>query len=435
MSFADEYVERFREAYREFAEECRKESVYGDLFVIDGHPLGTLVRLAGVDVPVASFMSLEYLGIGNEPEIIEAGTESLRRYGSGFASSRTTIDSSSHLAFEAALADFKRAEACVLTNTGYDASHMLLMLSAGPMQALRKRFSGKQRTFVCMDELSHASLQDAFLRLKQGRRDISLGARYRKYRHLDYAMLCEMLESAPDDDLDRFIVTDTLFSIHGDTVDVKRLLDIAKRYRAFLLLDGAHSDGVYGPEGRGMVEEAGIRDANDLSRITQSGTLSKAFAGMGGYVTSFPALAELARNSQWKYIFSAGMPMFQAAMYRKTLEVIRGPKGEDRRRRLDELSFAFRQTLAADDFCIFGSTSHVVPVLIGEESLCLEVQDYLVREHASLCGAIRFPAVPENEAVLRIALSAVHTDAQIERLVFGLRRAREKYRFGHGPRA
>jgi 8-amino-7-oxononanoate synthase len=249
-----------------------------------------------------------------------------------------------------------------------------------------------------------------------------------KYRHLDYGHLEELLAAIESEDVDRFIVTDGLFSAHGDFADIRRLLGLAEKHDAFLLIDGAHSDGVYGQEGRGVVEEAGIA-VEDLHRIFQSGTLSKAFGGMGGYLTAFPALAELARNSQWGYIFSAGMPMFQAAMYRKTLQMIRGEEGERRRARLRQGSAYLRETLRSEGFGIFGTSSHVIPVLVGGDALSLEVQQYLVREHGVLCAAFREPAVPRGEAIIRIALSAGHSDAQIEQLLVALRSARDRFRF------
>jgi 7-keto-8-aminopelargonate synthetase-like enzyme len=428
MTYDKKYHSLLVSNFNEFARSCREEEVYGDLFIIGESFSGMKVRLRGVDGEVTSFMSLEYLDIAHLSEIAEAGVEGLRRFGSGFASSRTTIDSVAHREFEVDLADFKRAESCILTNRGYDASFMLVNLLAGPLKALSRRFSAKRKAVVFMDELSHASLQDAFLSLRGSQKRESGKMMNEKYRHLDYGQLEELLAATADEDIDRFIVTDGLFSAHGDFVDIRELLCIANRQRAFLLIDGAHSDGVYGPEGRGVVEAAGIT-GEDLQHIFQSGTLSKAFGGMGGYLTAFPSMAELARNSQWNYIFSAGMPMFQAALYRKTLEVIRGEIGEARRKRLEETSRDVRDILRADGFDIFQTTSHIVPVRIGEDALSLEVQRYLVREHGVLCAAFREPAVPRGEAIIRIALSAGHSDTQIERLLSGLRAAREKFRF------
>lgn len=414
--------------YVDFAKQCREEGVYSDLFVIEEALPGMRVRLSGLPGEIVTFMSLEYLGIAHLPEIIEAGVGYLRQFGSGFASSRTTIDSAMHLGLEADLADFKRAEACVLTNRGYDASHMLVSLHAAPLRALRKRFPRKRPAAVFMDEFSHASLQDAFASLRGSEVRQGDGKTVNKrYRHADYGELEELLASASEE-ADRFIVTDGLFSAHGDFADLPELLAIAKRQRACLLVDGAHSDGVYGEEGRGAVEAAGIF-GDDLRFIRQSGTLSKAFAGMGGYVTVDRALAELARNSQWNYIFSAGMPMFQAAMYQKTLQVIRGEIGEARRRRLRESSVRLRDTLRSAGFDTCGSSSHVIPVLVGDDARCLEVQRYLVREHGVLCAAFREPAVPKGEAIIRIALSAGHSDAQIEQLVAGLLATRDRFLF------
>jgi 7-keto-8-aminopelargonate synthetase-like enzyme len=428
MAYDKKHLSLLVSSFNEFAQSCRDEGVYGDLFVIEEKFPGMRVRLQGIG-EVSSFMNLEYLDISRLPEIVEVGREALLRYGSGFASSRTTIDSVAHLEFEADLADFKRAGACILTSRGYDASFMLVSLYAGPIRALRKRFSSKRRSVVFMDEFSHASLQDAFLSLRGSQKREGNRMANEKYRHLDYGQLEELLATTTKEDVDRFIVTDGLFSAHGDFADIRRLLGLAKKYCAFLLIDGAHSDGVYGPEGRGVVDMAGIV-GDDLDYIFQSGTLSKAFGGMGGYLTAFPASAELARYSQGEhYIFSAAMPMAHAATYRKTLEVIRSEEGDRRRKHLEHISAYVRDTLRAEGFDIFQTTSHIVPVRIGEDALSLEVQQYLVREHGVLCAAFREPAVPRGEAIIRIALSAGHSDTQIEQLLSGLRAARDKFRF------
>lgn len=429
MAYDRSHITAMVSSFNRFAEECREEGVYGDLFVIEEKFPGMRVRLRGEVDEVASFMNLEYLDISHLPEITGAAAEYYRRFGTGFASSRTTIDSVVHLELEADLADFKRSKYCILTSRGYDASQMLVSLYAGPIRALSSRFSGKRRSVVFMDKLSHASLQDAFLSLRGSqKREGGRGAN-EKYDHLDYSHLEELLAAVAAEDVDRFIVTDALFSAHGDFADIPRLLSLAKEYRAFLLIDGAHSDGVYGPEGRGAVEMAGIV-GDDLDYIFQSGTLSKAFGGMGGYLTAFPASAELAKYSQGEhYIFSAGMPMASAATYRKTLQVIRSEEGDRRRRHLERISAYVRDTLRSEGFNIFETSSHVIPVLIGEDALSLEVQKYLVHEHRVLCAAFREPAVPRGEAIIRIALSAGHSDTQIEQLLVALRAARDRFRF------
>ena len=428
MSENGEYFYHFSQPFNDFARKCRAECVYNDPFTVQDTALGTNVRILGKPGTITSFISLDYLGLGHLPDLVERCAENVRKYGTGFASSRTVMDSCSHQNLERALSDFKRSEGCVLANTGYGANVMLAFLLFGPMSVLGKRFQVKRNAVVCVDALSHASLHDALTTLKSKSGGVS-GVEVKKYAHLDYAALSELLEGTQSEDVDRFIVSDSLFSMNGDFADVNKLFALAKQYQAFLVLDNAHSDGVYGSEGRGCVEAAGICNPDDLKFIFQSGTLSKAFAGIGGYITLFPSLAELARFSQWSYIFSVALPTFLVATYQQSLDIVRGEVGDNRRKSLQMNAAQARKQLQAEGFNIFDSSSHIIPVVIGDGPKCLRVQGYLVDEHNLLLGAIRYPAVARNKALLRLSLSSLHTDSNLEQLLHGLKRAREKFKF------
>ena len=361
MSATDAFI-RFSQPLDAFADRCRAKHVYNYPYTLVGTALGTKVRIREKPGVFTPYFGLDYLGIGQHPDLIDAYRESISEYGTGKACSRTVTESEAHQGLEGDLADFKRAESCVLANTGYGANVMLLSLLFGPMDALGARFTEKRKIEVFVDRLSHKSLLDTLTTL-QARKSGTIELEVRKYDHLDYVALEELMEKTKNDDVFRFIVGDSLYSMNGDFADVEKLLLLAKKYDAFLVLDNAHSDGVYGPEGRGCVEAAGITDPEDLRRIFQTGTLSKAFAGIGGHATMFPSLAELARVSHNPYIFSVALPSFQVAAKRKGLRLVRGPIGDARRKRLVESSETLRNEFRTAGFNILGSQSHIIPAL------------------------------------------------------------------------
>ncbi|MBI2438987.1 MAG: pyridoxal phosphate-dependent aminotransferase family protein [Candidatus Moranbacteria bacterium] len=419
----------FSTPYRAFAEECRRLQVYNDPPVVMRSTLGTEVEVAGLPRPVVSFMTFDYLGLGHHTGSIASLARNAKECGTGFATSRVTIDSFFHQELEEALACFKRAETgtCVITSTGYGANQLIIPLLAEPIVALGKRYPKRRKKLFFVDAQSHASLHDALLgAISKYPKSIKI----KKYRHLDYGMLEEMTrEVSSEGNTDRFIVSDTLFSIGGDCADTKKLLAIAKCNNAFLILDGAHSDGVCGHEGRGLVEEQGIIDPKDLQYIFHTGTFSKMFAGLGGFITVSKPLAELCRNSQWSYIFSAPLPTFLVRSYQEILGMVMGKIGNRRRLRLKRNFQMLWKRLSEEGFQMLPSQSQILSVVIGSESLCLEVQQYLLREQGILSGAIRTPATERGKAVLRHTVSALHTEEQLETLVLGLKKARDAYRF------
>lgn len=242
--------------------------------------------------------------------------------------------------------------------------------------------------------------------------------------------LREKLDDYRDSDVAKFIITDSLFSMGGDFIDARILLDLAEKYNAILVLDNAHADGLYGAEGMGVLKAQNISAEKDLQRVVQIGTLSKTFATMGGYII-FPesSFVSLARFSQWKYIFSAAIPSHIIATCIDALDLIRGNYGDELRRKLESNSVLLRNKLVENGFDIMSSSSHIVPTLIRETDTCLKVQEYLLRKHSLWAAAARYPVVPEKKALLRWAVTAGHTEDDINQLVNGLIDAREQFAF------
>ncbi len=419
-----DFIESFIGVFRSFQEELRGKGMYSDAYCADGKVTGPEIVLDKNMGQALSFTSLGYLGISECPEMREAVMANAKFYALGSTSSRTVMDYNTHRCLEIALADFKRSETCLLLNTGYAASSYLMEVLISEFRAGYDRLPNKPKSMVFVDGLTHISMLEALVHIK--RRD---KAYVKKYEHLNYEMLEDELKKTVDFTGARFIVSDSIFSMNGSCADLRKMLELAKQYEAFIVLDNAHSDGCYGNEGRGLAEMHGITSEEDLRYFFQAGTMSKAFGLLGGYVTLPYCISDLARVSCLPYVFSVAQSPFEAANALYALSLIRSRIGEQKRRILAENTEMVHKNLNSMNFNTLNSNSHIIPVVIGEETKCLAVQKYLLEKHRILIGAVRFPAVKEGEALLRLSITAMHNEEHIQRLLTALLGAREKFDF------
>ena len=324
--------------------------------------------------PVVSFASNDYLGLTRHPRVVAAAHEAIDRWGTGSGSARLIVGSRPvHDELEAELADWKRAEAAVLFSTGYAANLGLLGTLGGP------------DVLVCSDELNHASLID-------GRR--LSGSPLAVYRHLDADHVDEILRGSQH--RRALVVTETVFSMDGDVAPVRELVDVCARHGALLVLDEAHA--VLGPDV--------CLDGVEAVRV---GTLSKTLASLGGFVAGPARYTDLLVNRARTYIFTTASTPADAAAALAALRVLRSPEGDDLRARLAANVARVRP----------GHPSPILPYVCGSETRALAAAAALL-ERGLLVTAIRPPTVPPGTSRLRVALSALHTDAQIDELLDAL---------------
>jgi 8-amino-7-oxononanoate synthase len=254
-----------------------------------------------------------------------------------------------------------------------------------------------------IDKLCHASLIDA----------IGASARpFRVFPHNQYAKLERLLTGASTDQL-QVVVTESIFSMDGDRVDLAALANL-KRQRPFtLVLDEAHAAGVYGPAGAGLAAELGMRDLVDISIVT----LSKALGSGGGAICSSRLFCECVVNFGRAYIYSTSVPPTTAAAVSCALAILRDEP--QRQARVRELAKRTRSALAAAGLKLPAGDSPILPIILGDERAVVEATERLLK-----CGifaaAIRAPTVARGASRLRITLSSEHTDAEIALLIESL---------------
>lgn len=364
---------------------------------------GPLVRVAGKEL--VNFASNDYLGIAGDPRLVTAAVEACQTAGVGRGASPLVCGASEiQRRLESRLAEFEGVETALLFPSGFAANAGTIPALVGPRDA------------VFSDARNHASIIDG-CRLSR--------ARYVAFPHGDARALERLLQERTGFRR-RLIVTDTLFSMDGDLAPIGALAALAERYDAMLMVDEAHATGVFGRRGRGGVEYAAelrpeLADTLERHVHVRVGTLSKALGAAGGFVAGSADLVSWLANKARSYMFSTAQPAAAAAAGLAALEIVE----REPQRRVGLLAAArhVRQQLAEQGWRIPSGTSQIIPVVLGEPAAAVQLAAAL-REAGLWVPAIRPPAVPEGESLLRLSLTAGHTDDMIGRLVDALRHLR-----------
>ncbi len=344
-------------------------------------------RLTRGGATLIDFSSNDYLGLARNPLLTGRAAEWAAHHGSGGGASRLvtgTLDA--HVALEAKIAAFKRREAALLFASGWQ-------LNAAVLAALLK---AAPTTLLFTDRLIHASLHAG-----------AAGHRQIRFRHNDLDNLEELLAGYGDRPGPRLIVTESVFSMDGDRVDLARLGAIARAHDAFLYLDEAHATGVLGPEGRGLSAE--VPGAADLVM----GTFSKAMGSFGAYVAGSRLLIDYLVNACGGFIFTTAPPPAMLGAIDAALDLVPGMEAE--RARLAAHGEHLRARLNAAGIDTAGSSTQIVPAIVGEAADALALADALAAD-GLLAAAIRPPTVPAGTSRLRLALRATHDRDDIDRL-------------------
>jgi 8-amino-7-oxononanoate synthase len=349
-------------------------------------------------VPGVNFCSNDYLGLSADRRLREALTASLA-VGSPIASTGSRLLSGHAVVWgelESELAQFAGAEAALYFNSGYAANTGLFGCVLKPDD------------IVFSDSANHASIIDG-IRLS--------GARKVIFPHLDLNALESELRGAVPGRApsQKFIAVESVFSMNGDRAPVAALVSLAERYGAELIVDEAHATGVLGPQGRGLVAEAGAM--NRVLAVVH--TCGKALAGVGAFVLCSNVLKEYLINHARPFIFSTALPPYVAAQVRAAVHIAAAADAE--RAHLQALATHLRARLRESGFDTAGSDSQIVPVLLGENERALAVAARL-RADGFAVRAIRPPTVPAGTARLRLSLTVRHKTEMIDRLVDSLLR-------------
>jgi 8-amino-7-oxononanoate synthase len=390
------------------------------------------IRLAGRSL--LNFSSNDYLGLARHPLLAERAAQWVHAYGSGARASRLVCGNLSvHESVEAKLARAKGTEAALLLGSGWQANAAVLpaLLRAASAHSAGHDVSrdhgarnglpinvqsdvrndarndaandvreGEPRVYA--DKLNHASLHHGCQ---------AAGIRQIRFRHNDLDHLESLLTAHADRPGPAFIVTESVFSMDGDRLDVVRLADIARRHHAFVYLDEAHATGVLGPRGMGLA--GWVPGGIDLTM----GTFSKAMGSYGAYVAGSRAMCDYLINTCSGFIYTTALPPQVLGAIDAALDLV--PTLNQERAHLARCADRLRAGLQGLGFDTAGSSTQIVPAMIGEERRALEISAALEKT-GFLVVAIRPPTVPPGTSRLRIALSAAHDEADVDALLDAL---------------
>jgi len=345
-----------------------------------------------ISVSGRSYLNLasnDYLALRFHKTLIERAAEWAETYGVGSGASRLVTGNLDLFAsIEAKVAKLKKKPAALVMASGFQTN-------AAVLQSLFDRSVLGAEPLVFSDRLNHASMHFGCQ---------AAGVRELRYRHCDAKHLGELLSQYEQDERPKFILTESVFSMDGDVAPVGEIAELARARRATLIVDDAHATGILGEEGRGLSGDADIA----------VGTFSKALGAYGGYVACSETVRDYLTNLCSGLIYSTALPPPVLGAIDAALDV--APHMDAERAHVAGLAKRFRDGARAIDLSTGASTTQIVPIVLGSPEAALEMSGRL-REAGFWAVAIRPPTVPVGTARLRLAFTAVHEEAEVDRLL------------------
>jgi glycine C-acetyltransferase len=373
----------------------KEEKRYFYLKSIDGAS-GARVTIDGREMLM--FASYNYLGLITHPKIKKAAIEAIEKYGTGAAGVRLLAGTTKiHEKLEETIAKFTGAEDAVTYSSGYVTNLAAISTLCG------------RGDLIIIDKLDHASIIDGC---------ILSGADHRTYLHNNMESLEKILAKSGNY-TNKLIVVDAVYSMDGDVSNLPEISHLAKKYKAKVMVDEAHSIGVLGKTGHGIEEHFGLKGAVDI----HMGTLSKTIPSIGGYLAGNKDLISYLKHNSRPFIFSASLPPVAAATAVACFEVIESEP--ERIVNLQKNIKQFRDGLNSMGYDTMGSTTSIVPILIGEEEDTLKLCQMVNDEGIFICP-ILFPAIPKDTNRLRAHVLTTHTSQDIDKALDIFKKAGEK---------
>lgn len=372
LKFADEEVTTLKNENR-FIKPRVLQSAQEPVSVIDGKK-------------VVNLTSNNYLALANNPVVKKAAIAAVEQYGVGTAAVRTIIGTMSiHEELEKRFAKFKHAEASILFQSGFTSN-----------VAVCQSLMSSETDLLISDELNHASIIDG-ARLAKAPRKI--------YRHKDMKHLEEILQTPEAGRARRkMVVTDGVFSMDGDIANLDEIVEVSHKYGAFVMVDDAHASGVIGKEGRGTVSHFGLDGKVEI----QIGTLSKAFAAVGGYAATTQSLRDYLGSVARPFLFSSSQPPSVAATCLAVLDILL--KEPEHLKRLWDNTAFLKEELKKAGFDTGASVTPITPIMTAK---AVEFSSRLFNEGV-FALALGFPTVPRGKERLRTIVTAGHTIKDLE---------------------
>ncbi len=381
---------RLEDFYRKVVEEGSKRKIPP---VIDSSE-GAYLTIGGKKK--LNFCSSHYLGLSTDPRVIKAAKNALDLYGLGTGYRTLAGTHKLHVELEKELARFKRAEDAIVLTGGYMANMTAIQTIIG------------KEDVVISDELNHASIIDA-LRLSQAQNKLI-------YKHRDMADLEEKLQEAtelaknPKSDGESptiMVVTDGVFSMDGDLAPLPKIVELAKRYQVLTMVDDAHGEGVLGKGGRGIVDHFNLHGEVDI----EVGTLSKAFSGLGGYITGKKELIDFYKMKSRQFLFSSALTIPDTAALLEGVKILE--ESDNLVKKLWDNARYLKEEFKKLGFDTGNSETPITPVMLPSEEVAREFSAKLF-ELGVFATPIVYPMVAKDKSRIRVIPSAAHSKEDLD---------------------
>ena len=385
----------YKAAFKAAVEQVKAEGRYRVFADLKRHrgafPRATWTAADGRESDIVVWCSNDYLGQGQNPVVLDAMHTAIDQTGSGSGGTRNISGTTHyHVELETELADLHGKEAALVFTSGFVSNEAAISTIARLLP----------NCLIVSDELNHASMIEGVRRS---------GAEKKIFRHNDVAHLESILQTAGRERA-KLIVFESVYSMDGDIAPIAAIADLAEKYNAMTYIDEVHAVGMYGARGGGITEREGLADRIDVIE----GTLAKAFGTLGGYITGTRPVVDAVRSYAPGFIFTTALPPAIAAAATASIRHLKTSQAErDMHQRQAQRTKAI---LSAACLPVMPSSTHIVPLLVGDPELCKMASDRLLGVHGIYIQPINYPTVPRGTERLRITPTPFHDDALIDAL-------------------
>jgi len=350
---------------------------------------------SGISREVTIWCSNDYLGMGQNPVVLNAMHDAINKCGAGAGGTRNISGTTKYIVdLESSLAHLHHKESALVFPSGYTANE-------GALSTITKLLPD---CHVFSDELNHASMIHG---IRDGKSTKHI------YKHNDLNHLENLLRSAPTN-VAKLIAFESVYSMEGDIAPIQDICDLAEKYNAMTYLDEVHAVGVYGPHGGGVAEERGLMDRIDVIE----GTFGKAYGLMGGFITGNASIIDAVRSYSGNFIFTTALPPVLCAGALASVEYLKHSSTE--RDIVKSNAKLLKSKLESIGLTTLQGESHIVPLVIGDSVCCKAITDHLLNEYDIYVQPINYPTVPKGTERMRLTATAVHTTAHIDKMIMSL---------------
>ncbi len=350
---------------------------------------------------VIVWCSNDYLGMGQNPVVIQAAKDALDDVGIGSGGTRNISGTSRyHVALEAEIASLHQKEASLLFTSGYVSNSAGISTLASQMP----------NCHILSDEKNHASMIEG-IRFSKSPKHI--------FKHCDMRDLEAKLLQIPLE-YPKIIAVESVYSMDGSVSPLYDVVALARKYNALTYVDEVHAVGLYGNHGAGMLEQMGIMHEIDFIE----GTLAKGFGIVGGYIAASKNAIDFIRSYAAGFIFTTSLPPAICAAATASIQYVK--KCATERQLLHKQAAYLRSELRKNKFYVLENVTHIIPLMIGDPIICKNISDILLSAYGHYAQPINYPTVPRGTERLRFTPTPNHTNAHIDSLVSALRQIRNR---------